>query len=62
MRIAQRIGLHRDPETLGIDPFNCEMRRRLWNQIWVLDIRSAEFAGFVTADKTLIQRIAANIL
>jgi len=45
MRIAQRIGLHRDPETLGIDPFNCEMRRRLWNQIWVLDVRSAEFAG-----------------
>ena len=45
MRIAQRIGLHRDPATLGIDPFNCEMRRRLWNQLWVLDIRSAEFAG-----------------
>lgn len=49
MRIAQRIGVHKDPESLGLDPFNCEMRRRIWNQLWVLDIRCAEFAGCKTS-------------
>ncbi|KAH8658340.1 fungal-specific transcription factor domain-containing protein [Xylariales sp. PMI_506] len=41
-RLAMKLGLHRDPESLGLSPFMSEMRRRLWWQIYVLDIRTAE--------------------
>jgi hypothetical protein len=36
-RIGQRIGLHRDPATLGLPPFECEIRRRVWWQIMMQD-------------------------
>lgn len=39
------MGLHRDGETLGLSPFECEMRRRLWWQIVVLDSKYALFSG-----------------
>ena len=45
IRIAQRIGVHRDGSTLGLGVFETEMRRRLWWQILVLDGRNAELAG-----------------
>lgn len=41
-RLATRIGLHRDPASLGLPPFMVEMRRRLWWQICILDVRAAE--------------------
>lgn len=44
-RIGQRIGLHRDPETLGLPPFECEMRRRLWYQIMMQDGFAEKLAG-----------------
>lgn len=44
-RIGQRIGLHRDPETLGLPPFECEMRRRLWYQILMQDGFAEKLAG-----------------
>ncbi|KAK7186692.1 hypothetical protein DPSP01_001046 [Paraphaeosphaeria sporulosa] len=44
-RIGQRIGLHRDPETLGLTPFECEMRRRLWYQIMMQDGFAEKLAG-----------------
>ncbi|KAF2440072.1 hypothetical protein P171DRAFT_435880 [Karstenula rhodostoma CBS 690.94] len=44
-RIGQRIGLHRDPETLGLPPFECEMRRRLWFQIMMQDGFAQKLAG-----------------
>lgn len=42
IRLARKIGLHRDPQALGLTPFHSEMRRRLWWQIMVLDIQTAE--------------------
>ncbi|KAL5404768.1 hypothetical protein PMIN06_007460 [Paraphaeosphaeria minitans] len=44
-RIGQRIGLHRDPATLGLPPFECEMRRRLWYQIMIQDGFAEKLAG-----------------
>lgn len=42
IRLAMKLGLHRDPVALGLPPFLAEMRRRLWWQITILDIRTAE--------------------
>jgi hypothetical protein len=44
-RLGQSVGLHRDGTTLGLSPFDTEMRRRLWWQIIILDSRSAELSG-----------------
>ncbi len=45
IRIAQKLGLHRDPEPLGLSPFECEMRKRVWWQIIMLDAKYAMFSG-----------------
>jgi hypothetical protein len=45
IRIAQSLGLHRDGTKFGLSPFDTEMRRRLWWQICVLDVRAAEDHG-----------------
>jgi hypothetical protein len=45
VRIAQRIGLHRDGEKLGLPPFETEMRRRLFYQLMPLDARASQMAG-----------------
>ena len=45
MRIAQRIGLHRDGKELGWSVFEAEMRRRVWWQIILLDNRNAQMSG-----------------
>lgn len=42
IRLAQSIGLHQDGQPLGLSVFETEMRRRLWWQIRMLDIRAAE--------------------
>ncbi|CAI6309239.1 unnamed protein product [Periconia digitata] len=44
-RIAQRLGLHRDPDTLNLPPFESEMRRRLWWQIVMQDGFAEKLAG-----------------
>lgn len=36
------MGLNQDGEALGQPPFEVEMRRRLWWQLFILDIRAAE--------------------
>ncbi|WYZ36873.1 hypothetical protein EsH8_II_000379 [Colletotrichum jinshuiense] len=46
VRIAQRMGLHRDGELLGLQPFEIEMRRRIWWQIIMLETKYAVLAGF----------------
>ncbi|RSL66385.1 hypothetical protein CEP53_003396 [Fusarium sp. AF-6] len=45
VRIAQKMGLHRDGETLGLPPFETEMRRRLWWRIYMLDARCGLQSG-----------------
>lgn len=45
IRIAQRMGLHRDPAGSGIPPFEVEQRRRLWWTIVGYDRRIGEMTG-----------------
>lgn len=49
IRLGERIGLHRDGTSLGLPPFETEMRRRLWWAIVVLDTRVAELSGAGTS-------------
>ncbi|OHF00680.1 C6 zinc finger protein [Colletotrichum orchidophilum] len=46
VRIAQRMGLHRDGDLIGLQPFETEMRRRIWWQIIMLETKYAILAGF----------------
>ncbi|RTE81576.1 hypothetical protein BHE90_003898 [Fusarium euwallaceae] len=45
VRIAQKMGLHRDGEALGLPPFETEIRRRLWWRIYMLDARCGLKSG-----------------
>ncbi|KAJ5116338.1 hypothetical protein N7456_000686 [Penicillium angulare] len=45
MRIAQRIGIHRDGSGYGVSVFETEIRRRLWFQLVIIDSTSAQFCG-----------------
>ncbi|KAJ5707735.1 hypothetical protein N7488_007536 [Penicillium malachiteum] len=45
IRVATRIGLHRDGAQFGLSPFETEQRRRLWWQLALLDKRIAEMTG-----------------
>lgn len=44
-RIGQRIGIHRDGERDGLPPFECEMRRRVWWQILLMEGVAEKLAG-----------------
>ncbi|KAM0328758.1 hypothetical protein ACHAQA_005171 [Verticillium albo-atrum] len=46
IRIAHKMGLHRDGETLNLTPFETETRRRVWWQILMLDSKFALVSGF----------------
>ncbi|RFU74836.1 hypothetical protein TARUN_7405 [Trichoderma arundinaceum] len=45
VRIAQRMGLHRDGEGLGLPPFDVEMRRRVFWQLLPLDGYAGQVSG-----------------
>ncbi|PHH77087.1 hypothetical protein CDD80_956 [Ophiocordyceps camponoti-rufipedis] len=45
VRIAQKMGYHRDGELLSLDPFETEMRRRIWWQIIIQDSKFAMLSG-----------------
>ncbi|KAI1823149.1 fungal-specific transcription factor domain-containing protein [Xylaria intraflava] len=45
VRVAQKMGLHRDGELLGLPPFEAEMRRRIWWQIIMIDAVYALMSG-----------------
>lgn len=44
-RIAEGMGVHRDGSSLGLGPFETELRRRIWWQLIFLDFRTAELSG-----------------
>jgi len=45
VRIAQRMGIHRDGEKLGLPPFQVQMRRRLFYQLMPLDATVSQISG-----------------
>ncbi|KAG5988467.1 hypothetical protein E4U43_004735 [Claviceps pusilla] len=45
VRIAQKMGYHRDGEILGLDMYETEMRRRIWWQIMIQDAKYAILSG-----------------
>ncbi|KAL9113955.1 MAG: hypothetical protein Q9227_002089 [Pyrenula ochraceoflavens] len=45
IRLAECMGLHRDPSTYGADPIECQVRRALWYHLCMLDIRTCEVQG-----------------
>ncbi|KAI6784934.1 putative transcriptional regulatory protein-like protein [Emericellopsis cladophorae] len=45
VRIAQKMGYHRDGELLKLTPFETEMRRRIWWQILMQDTKLAITSG-----------------
>ncbi len=45
VRVAQRLGLHRDGAQFHLPPFEVEIRRRLWWQLCYFDKRIAEITG-----------------
>jgi hypothetical protein len=53
MRISQRIGLHRD-NISGLGPFDCEMRRRVWKQVLIMDLTAAELVGSLPSHPYLL--------
>ena len=45
VRIAHSMGLERDGASLGLPPFETELRRRIWWQLKTHDFRTAELCG-----------------
>lgn len=45
VRVAQSQGIHRDGQSLGLSPFDTEMRRRIWWHICILDMLCSEDQG-----------------
>lgn len=45
IRLAECMGLHKDPTTYGASPIECHVRRLIWHQICFLDLRTCEATG-----------------
>lgn len=53
VRLAECMGLHRDPSEYGFSPAECQTRRLIWYQICYLDIKTSSIQGprpFIHAD------------
>lgn len=44
-QLARRLGLHRDPSSLNLPPFQAELRCRAWNHLVYLNTRPYAFEG-----------------
>ena len=53
VRMAQTLGIHRDGSHFNLSPFEIEMRRRLWWQVCILDVRASEDHG---CDPTIVEQ------
>ncbi|KAJ5331435.1 hypothetical protein N7476_001218 [Penicillium atrosanguineum] len=51
IRAAQSIGLHRDGKHFKLNPLECELRRRLWWNLYTTDARMAEDHGITVAEQ-----------
>ena len=45
IRMAECMGLHRDPSEYGFSPTECQVRRLIWYQICYLDLKTSEVQG-----------------
>lgn len=45
LRIAQKMGYHRDGDSLGLTPFETEMRRRIWWHMVITDSQNSMVSG-----------------
>lgn len=45
IRLAECMGLHKDPTTYSTSPIECQVRRLIWHQICFLDLRTCEATG-----------------
>jgi hypothetical protein len=62
LRIAQYMGLHRDgTNAKSLSPLEIEIRRRLWHQICLIDVRAAETLGFAPSTIETDTRVPLNI-
>ncbi|KAF2275014.1 uncharacterized protein EI97DRAFT_350010, partial [Westerdykella ornata] len=53
VRVALRMGYHRDPSNFsGVSPFHAEMRRRIFNTLYMLDTKIAFVIGLPTSIRT----------
>jgi Fungal specific transcription factor domain len=48
VRVAQRLGLHRDGSLLKLSPFKAEERRRTWWQMQAMEISIAQLLGTIS--------------
>ena len=63
VRLGHSLGLHREGSRPGITPFIQELRRRLWWQLVVLDVRASEDVGtdLLIFESSFNTRFPANI-
>ncbi|KNG86164.1 hypothetical protein ANOM_006580 [Aspergillus nomiae NRRL 13137] len=63
MRIAESLGVHVNGTRLGLDPFETEIRRRLWWHLTALDATAPESHGFnsTTVDRNHTCLLPTNI-
>ncbi|KAI0544850.1 fungal-specific transcription factor domain-containing protein [Xylaria curta] len=52
VRIAQKMGLHKDGQNLGLSPFETEMRRRIWWQIMTVETWFSMFSDMRNSPQT----------
>src|SRR5690242_13229147 len=45
IRLAECMGLHKDPSVYSTSPIECQVRRLIWHQICFLDLRTCEATG-----------------
>ncbi|OBS22807.1 hypothetical protein FPOA_09133 [Fusarium poae] len=50
MRMAYKLGLHRDGTEFNLSPYETEMRRRVWWQLTLSEVRKSALSGFLEPD------------
>lgn len=45
IRLAECMGLHKDPSAYSTSPIECQVRRLIWHQVCFLDLRTCEATG-----------------